>query len=129
MIITDSKGNGGGSSALGGYSIDDPWTSSSSPSRPGTNSTSSRPLTWAPGSAQVDRSSRTLQYQSSDAGEDGATGIKLPGLYESTWELCRAAEQGDDVGISLGQLGKVVRCAQALGAADVERVSEIEWRI
>ncbi|UZJ53464.1 hypothetical protein CBS101457_002784 [Exobasidium rhododendri] len=119
MIIADQKDNGGGSAIIEAYSIDDPWTSSSSISQQrSAATTSSRPLTWAAGS---DRTSSRLQYQASDATEEDTAGARLPDIYEKTWELCRAAEQGNDVDISLGQLGKVVRCAQAIGAADVEQ--------
>jgi hypothetical protein len=116
MIITDSKGDGGG------YSIDDPWTSNTSPFKQGAATTSSRPLTWAPSSANDDRNS-TYQYQSSEVGEEGADAIKLPATFERAWELSRDSEQSDPSGISLSQLGKVVRSAKSLGAADVERVS------
>lgn len=124
MIITDSKGSsdgggggGGEASVVGGYSIDDPWTSSASPSR-AAPSTSARPMTWAHAS---DRGS-THDHQSSDMSEAGPASVKMPAVYERAWEMCRSAEQGGDVDISLGQLGKVVRCAQSLGAADIERI-------
>jgi hypothetical protein len=108
---------------MGGYSIEDPWTSSSSPSRQESSATSSRPLTWAAGNS--DRTSSTIQYQESDALEEGGAGVRLPEIYEKTWDLCRSADHGNEVDISLSQLGKVVRCAQSIGAADVERVSTV----
>lgn len=124
MIISDDRENDLGSTSMAGYSIDDPWTSSASPTRLEATSSYSRPLTWAPGSSSERSSSSTARYQSSDPGEDSTAGFKLPELYEKVWNLCKSASQSDDVDISLGQLGKVVQCAQSLGAADVERVSQ-----
>lgn len=120
MIISESRG---GSTIMSGYTMDDPWTFSTSPSsRPEAASTSTRPFTWAPGGN--DQSTSTLSYPTSEVGEDDpSSNVKLPEVFERSWSLCRSAEQVDEVDISLGQLGKAVRCAQGLGAADVERVS------
>lgn len=106
------------------YSIEDPWTSSASPSsRPEAASTSTRPFTWAPGGTDQSNATKST-YPTSEVGEeDSSSEIRLPELFERTWGLCRSAEQLDEVDISLGQLGKAVRCAQGLAAADVERVS------
>lgn len=108
---------------MSSYSIDDPWTSNANGTNQEATSSSSRPLTWAPSSAFQDQSKAAKQDATSDINDDVSGGIRLPDLYEKTWRMCQSAEHKEDGDISLGQLGKLVRSAQGLQAADVERVS------
>ncbi|PWN36492.1 PX-domain-containing protein [Meira miltonrushii] len=99
------------------YSVDDPW-STNSPIRnsgSGINSTNSRPLTWAAPPSQTSSSIGSIEHQQH-------LHHNLPELYEKVFELSQSAEQSEDQGISLGQLGKIVRCAQGIQASDVERI-------
>lgn len=104
------------------YSVDDPWSTSSSIHRNSgsvvhttINNNSSRPLTWAAPTSQTSSSIGSVEHQHH-------LHHNLPELYEKVFELSQSAEQSDDQGISLGQLGKIVRCAQGIQASDVERI-------
>lgn len=94
------------------YSVDDPWSTSSPTKNPSTNS---RPLTWAAPSSQTSSSIGSIEHQQH-------LHHNLPEIYEKVFELSQNAEQSEDQGISLGQLGKIVRCAQGIQASDVERI-------
>lgn len=102
------------------YSIDDPWSSSS-------NHRANRPVTWGPGSAaagQNGESSVSLPRHRHDTESDGAAPCdqQLPPIYEQVYTLCQTADFGEDADIPLNQLGKVVRAADGISAADVEQV-------
>jgi sorting nexin-8 len=72
MILADERESGAASNSMAEYSIDDPWTSSAPPSRLDAPSSSSRPLTWAPGNSE--RTNSTARHQTSDPGEDSTAG-------------------------------------------------------
>lgn len=102
------------------YSVDDPWSTTSPIVRNSGSSinnitNNNRPLTWAAPSSQTSSSIGSIDHQQH-------LHHNLPDLYEKVFELSQNAEQSEDQGISLGQLGKIVRCAQGIQASDVERI-------
>lgn len=97
------------------YSVDDPWSTSSPIRSSGSGIQNSRPLTWAAPTSQTSSSIGSVEHQRH-------LHHNLPELYEKVFELSQHAEQSEDQGISLGQLGKIVRCAQGIQASDIERI-------